>query len=242
MRLTAQLFFRQICGYGALMPKTKTTDVPPRPPTRLFLVTPAGADPALAATLEAVCRAGDVASVLIWTDPNDPKAALALAKAFVPAAQAAGAAALVRGDTQLVGRSGADGFHAEGTEEDLEAALSLQPDRIVGAAQVRSRHDAMTAGELGADYVFFGNLEPGDSRGNAPDLLLERAGWWQEIFESPCVVYAPTADLAGPLAAAGADFIAVREAVWAAPEGPEEAIRRLMASIAAARAAQETAA
>jgi thiamine-phosphate pyrophosphorylase len=223
------------------MSKTShSADAPPRPPTRLLLITPPDAGAAFAATLEAVCRAGDVASVLIWGDERDPKGYLERAKALVPVAQATGAAALVRGDTQLVGRTGADGFHADGTVEDLEAAIDMRPDRIVGAGNLRSRHDAMTAGEMDVDYVFFGNPEPGESRGNAPDLLMERAAWWQEIFQSPCVVFCPTLGLAGPLSAAGADFVALGDAIWTAPDGPVAAIAAVSRDIAMARSHAET--
>ena len=85
------------------------------------------------------------------------------------------------------------------------------------------RDEAMTAGEKGADYVMFG--EP---RGGAPamplELLLERVGWWAEIFETPCVAYAETIEAARRLARAGADFVALEEAVWEAAS-PAEALR-----------------
>ena len=70
----------------------------------------------------------------------------------------------------------------------------------------------MAAGEAGADYVMFG--EP--ARGVAPPLeaTLERVGWWAEIFQTPCVAYAASLDDVAALAAAGADFIALGEAVW----------------------------
>jgi thiamine-phosphate pyrophosphorylase len=85
------------------------------------------------------------------------------------------------------------------------------------------RDEAMTAGEMGADYVMFG--EP---RGEGPamplELLLERVGWWAEIFETPCVAYAETVEAAGRLARAGADFVALEGAVWEA-DSPAGAVR-----------------
>jgi thiamine-phosphate pyrophosphorylase len=197
-----------------------------RPPPRLFLVTPPEADAGFAPVLEGACRAGEAASVLIWSDGPDARRTLDRAKPLVAAAQAAGAAALMRGDAQLVARAGADGFHADGSEADLRAALdALRPERIVGAGNLRSRHDAMTAGEAGADYVFFGRPEPGETRGNALDLLVERAAWWQEIFETPCVVFAPALGDVAEIARAGADFVALGAALWAEPD-PVEAARR----------------
>jgi thiamine-phosphate pyrophosphorylase len=179
------------------------------------LVTPPAPPAGFEATLAAALAAGDVASVIVRLDPADPKTALALAKRLVPVAQEAGAAALLTGDTQLVGRAGADGFHCEGTAEDLAQAIEdLAPARIVGAANVRSRHDAMEAGEAEATYVFFGNLTPGETRGNADDLLLDRVAWWQPIFETPCVALATRPDMLAPLGKAGADFVALDLAVF----------------------------
>ena len=73
----------------------------------------------------------------------------------------------------------------------------------------------MTAGEVGADYVMFG--EPRRD-GCVPPLAetLERVAWWAEIFVTPCVAYAARLDDAAALAAAGADFVALGDAVWSA--------------------------
>ena len=74
----------------------------------------------------------------------------------------------------------------------------------------------MTAGEAGADYVMFG--EPRRD-GWTPPLAetAERAAWWAEIFETPCVAFAARLDDVAPLAAAGADFVALGDAIWSAP-------------------------
>jgi thiamine-phosphate pyrophosphorylase len=74
----------------------------------------------------------------------------------------------------------------------------------------------MTAGEMGADYVMFGEPHGGaQTRGLASLVsLTERVVWWAEIFETPCVAYADTIAAAGPLAEAGADFIALGDAIW----------------------------
>ncbi len=96
----------------------------------------------------------------------------------------------------------------------LSAAIkSLKPDRIVGAGSLRTRDEAMTAGEMGADYVMFGEPHEG-ARTMAWPSLTERVAWWAEIFETPCVAYADTIAAAGALADAGADFVALGEAIW----------------------------
>jgi thiamine-phosphate pyrophosphorylase len=137
---------------------------------------------------------------------------------------------LVENDARLSVRAGADGAHVAGAgPELLQALASLQPERIVGAGDLRLRDDAMSAGEAGADYVMFGEPRPD---GWTPPLAetLERVGWWAEIFETPCVAFAATLDAVAPLAAVGADFVALGDAVWNAPS-PEivvaEAMRRI---------------
>ena len=50
----------------------------------------------------------------------------------------------------------------------------------------------MSAGEAGADYLLFGEPRP-DGTIPALESVIERATWWAEIFETPCVAYAPDA-------------------------------------------------
>jgi thiamine-phosphate pyrophosphorylase len=104
----------------------------------------------------------------------------------------------------------------------------------------------MTAGELGADYVLFG--EP-DARGQRPSVeaICERLQWWAELFEPPCVGFAATCEEAHEFASAGADFVLVGDFVWADPRGAaaaladaEQAIRQADAAAPAkAKAGQE---
>ena len=78
----------------------------------------------------------------------------------MPRAQARGVAALVQNDTRIAGRVRADGVHIDTGLADLAAAVEkLRPKLIVGAGGLRSRHEAMTAGEANPDYLFFGRLD-----------------------------------------------------------------------------------
>jgi thiamine-phosphate pyrophosphorylase len=74
-----------------------------------------------------------------------------------------------------------------------------------------------------------------DETAPASDNTLERAAWWAEIFNVPAVAYAARLEEAGPLARAGADFIALGAAVFDDPRGPASAVRDAMAAIARAR-------
>jgi thiamine-phosphate pyrophosphorylase len=66
---------------------------------------------------------------------------------------------------------------------------------------------------------------------------LELLEWWAELMELPCVAIGGiTPANCGKLVAAGADFLAVCDAVWSNPEGPAAAVRAFNAAMAGARA------
>ena len=203
------------------------------PACSLYLVTPrlSTANAAhFANTFAEVLAAAPVASALVRLAPGVTGEAKTIVGPLIAAAVAADCALILENEARLAARLGADGVHVAGAGEALDEALgSLKPERIVGVGSLRMRDEAMTAGEKGADYVMFG--EP---RGGAPamalELLLERVGWWAEIFETPCVAYAETIEAAGRLARAGADFVALKEAVWEA-DSPAEAAREAYALV-----------
>jgi thiamine-phosphate pyrophosphorylase len=85
----------------------------------------------------------------------------------------------------------------------------LGPRAIVGADAGRSRHDAMSLGEAGADYVGFGIPAHVGDRGTARERQLDLVEWWSELFEVPCVALDADRDDLAALAGAGADFVAL---------------------------------
>jgi thiamine-phosphate pyrophosphorylase len=210
---------------------------PSRPPSRLYLATPAVDDPqALLGVLPDLLSAADVAAVLLRLKPADPRTLISRIKALAPVIQEQGAALLLDGHVDLVARAGADGAHLSGLEAFEEALPALKPDRIAGIGGLTTRHDSMTAGELGADYVLFG--EP-DEKGQRPSTqaICDRLQWWDEVFELPSVGFAGALEEVGAFSAAGADFILVGDFIWTAPEGPAATLRAAMEAIHKAHAA-----
>jgi thiamine-phosphate pyrophosphorylase len=197
---------------------------------RLYLITPPISDwAAYPPLLEAAIAACDVACVLLRTASDDEGAAEKAACALVPLLQKHGVACLVADDPQLAVRVNADGVHIEDTETLLQSALrALQPGHIVGAGGLQTRDAAMTAGEAGADYVMFG----GPASSEPHESIVERVAWWVEIFNVPCVGYAHDLGAVSDLVRAGADFIALGEAVFADPRGAGAALRDAARSIA----------
>jgi thiamine-phosphate pyrophosphorylase len=214
-----------------------TKPVPPRPKPRLYLATPDVDNPeSLLASLPRLLAKADVAAVLVRLKPTDHRTMIAHIKALAPAIQGKGAALLLDGHVELVARAGADGAHLTGIEALKEALPSLKPDRIAGVGGLATRHDSMAAGELGADYVLFG--EP-DASGQRPsvDAVCERLQWWDELFEPPCVGFAGAPGEVGEFAAAGADFVLVGDFIWADPRGAEAALIEAEQTIRQAHAA-----
>ena len=220
---------------------TVSKTVPPRPVPRLYLATPVVADPAsVAASLRSALAGTDVAAVLVRLKETDPRSMISAVKALAPAIQSTGAALLIDGHPELVARAGADGAHLAGLGALQEAVPNLKPDRVAGVGGLATRHDSMAAGELGADYVLFG--EP-DAKGGRPaaDAIAERLQWWAELFEPPCVGYAASREEACEFVAAGADFILVDDLIWQDARGAAAALADIGAAIRQAYAAPATA-
>ena len=222
-----------------------TKAAPPRPLPRLYLATQEVDDPAdLIASLPGLLAAADIAAVLLRLKPTDQRTMIARVKALAPVIQNGNAALLLDGHVELVARAGADGAHLTGIAALEDGLPSLKPDRIAGVGGLTTRHDSMSAGELGSDYVLFG--EP-DAKGQRPSVeaIAERLEWWAELFEPPCVGFAASREEACEFAAAGADFVLVGEFIWADPRGAaaaledvEQAIRQAYAAAGKAKAEQ----
>jgi len=210
---------------------------PKRPIPRLYLVTPAVADPAAVKdVLGASVRSGDVAAVLLRLAAADERTLMSCAKTLAPVIQDQGAALLLDGLPDIVAHVGADGAHLSDIAA-LEAALgTLKPARIAGCGGLQTRHDAMLAAEAGADYVMFGDP---DQRQHRPSLdsVLERVDWWAELFEIPCVGFAGSMEEVAPLAGAGAEFIALGDWIFDHPQGAALAVAEAASRLAPMEAA-----
>ena len=138
----------------------------------------------------------------------------AVARQQVAKAHGTGRAALLVDRLDLVAPLGADGVQLNRPAEVAAARQRLDRNELVGAMCGHSRHDAMVAGEDGADYVVFGIPGvapaggPDGEAGGGPAALVEQVAWWSEVAVLPVMVTGRfTADDARRLAEAGADFI-----------------------------------
>jgi thiamine-phosphate pyrophosphorylase len=191
-----------------------------RPACQLYLISPPAIDAAFADQLKRALDAGPVAAFQLRLKGIDDHAIAALAEPLQRVCADADVAFIINDSIGLAKRLGADGVHLGQSDGDPRAArAALGTAAQIGVTCHDSRHLAMEAGEAGADYVAFGAFyptmtKPSDHRPD-PAILT----WWQTLFGSPCVAIGGiTPDNARPLVAAGADFIAVCNAVWGGDE------------------------
>ncbi|MGH1354895.1 MAG: thiamine phosphate synthase [Thalassovita sp.] len=118
----------------------------------------------------------------------------------------------------MVERLGLDGVHlTDGARSVRKARKELGDDAIVGAYCGASRHDGMSAGESGADYVSFGPV------GQTPlfdGTVAERElfEWWSMMIEVPVVAEgALDAELIAKFSPV-TDFFGIGQEIWQADD------------------------
>jgi thiamine-phosphate pyrophosphorylase len=193
------------------------------PPSRcrLVLIVPDIADAAeQLALVAAALKGGDVASVIVPQYGLNEFDFQKSAEKLVPVIQAAGAAALIAGDSRVAARAKADGLHvAGGIEEFTEAMEKQTANFIVGGGSAKDRHTALEIGELRPDYVFFGKFD-GDFKPEAHPKNVDLGEWWASMIEIPCIVMGGTdPNSVVDVALAGVEFVALRSAVFADAAG-----------------------
>jgi thiamine-phosphate pyrophosphorylase len=203
---------------------------------RLYLITPPRID--LGSFPDALARAldaGDVACLQLRLKDTPRDELRRAIDVLRPVAQSRDVAFLLNDDAELAVQTGCDGAHLGQEDGDHARARQLLKDRTLGITCHASRHLAMEAGEMGADYVAFGAFFPTTTKEAIHRPEPEILEWWSGLFEIPCVAIGGiTAANCGPLVRAGADFLAVVSAVWNHPEGPAAGVCAMNEAIARA--------
>lgn len=189
-------------------------------PARLYLISPQDVSGTFGDRLKAALEPGIASAFQLRVKNRDEHQLARLAEPLQRICSDADVAFIVNDSIALAKRLGADGVHLgqrDGSVRDARAALG--PAAQIGRTCHDSRHLAMEAGEEGADYVAFGafyptTTKPSDYRPE-PSIL----SWWSTLFEIPCVAIGGiTPNNGRPLVEAGADFLAVCQAVWGADD------------------------
>jgi len=199
-----------------------------RDPCQLYLISPLDVGGAFPDRLARALDAGPVAAFQFRVKDVDQHQAAALAEPLQRICAERDVAFIVNDSIALAKRLGADGVHLGQDDGDpRDARRVLGPGAQIGVTVHDSKHLATEAGEAGADYVAFGAFYPTTTKEvrHRPDPAI--LDWWSTIFEIPCVAIGGiTPDNGRALVEVGADFLAVCGAVWNAPEGEAEAVRR----------------
>lgn len=191
-----------------------------RPPCQLYLVSPLDVGGSFPDRLARALDAGPVAAFQFRVKDVDQHEAAKFAEPLQRLCADREVAFIVNDSISLAKRLGADGVHlGQGDGDPREARSILGPDVQIGMTCHDSRHLAMEAGEAGADYVAFGAFYPTATKETThrpePSIL----SWWSALFELPSVAIGGIMPAnAAPLIAAGADFLAVSNAVWGGDE------------------------
>lgn len=204
-------------------------------PCRLYLISPQDVGGSFPDRLRGVADEEAIAAFQLRVKDVAEHELARLAEPLQRICADAGVAFIVNDSMQLAKRLGADGVHLGQQDGDVrEARALLGPQAQIGVTCHDSRHLAMDAGEAGADYVAFGAFYPTTTKPSPyrPDPAI--LSWWSSLFEIPCVAIGGISPSnAKPLIEAGADFLAVCQAVWSV-DNPTEVVAEFSSLLAKA--------
>ncbi|MEO1291223.1 MAG: thiamine phosphate synthase [Pseudomonadota bacterium] len=201
--------------------------------TKLYLISPPTVDlGAFAEALAEALSAGPVACVRLRLSTGDTAEWTAAVKKLLPLCHAQDVPLLVSDHYKLAAELGLDGVHLETNGSALkDAREAMDRDAIIGVSCGVSRHWGMIAGERAADYVSFGPITADSllQTGELADKSLFE--WWQTMIEIPVVAEGGVTEDGAAALAGIADFVAVSDGVWSAPDGPAAAVRRFLKAL-----------
>jgi thiamine-phosphate pyrophosphorylase len=185
----------------------------------LYAISPEMKDTArLVARIEE-CLAGGVTLVQYRAKSATPALALEQARRIGEACRANGAALIVNDSVELAVAADADGVHLGRDDMDVVKARGALRGRIIGVSCYDEPLRARAAREAGADYVAIGSVFRSATKPDAVRASLENLTAAKEISRLPLVAIGGiNLDNASLAIAAGADMVAVIEALFGAPD------------------------
>ena len=205
--------------------------MPPKDRPQITLITPpVVAFDTFPATLARVMDGVEIACLRLSLATLDPDDIGRAADACRLVAHARDVAIVIETHALFVERHGLDGIHlTDGARSVRALRKDLGADAIVGSLCRTSRHDGMTSGEAGADYVAFGPVgDTGLGLGDraARDLF----EWWSEMIEVPVIAEGGLDRALVESFAPVTDFFALGPEIWSA-EDPLTALKAILAPI-----------
>jgi len=185
----------------------------------LYAVTPGIADTGVLVARVEAALAGGAAMIQYRAKDAPRELAIAQAKRLAALCRDHGVPLVVNDSVELALEAGADGVHLGRDDGDAREARRKMPRAILGVSCYADPERARAAASAGADYVAIGSVfasstKPGAVR--APLELLARA---REAEGVPVAAIGGITPANAPQAiAAGADMVAVINAVFDAPD------------------------
>jgi thiamine-phosphate pyrophosphorylase len=198
---------------------------------RIYLVTPPVFDletypDALARVLDST----DIACLRLDMASKDETDIARAADTLREVTHARDVALVITDHVLMVERLGLDGVHlTDGARTVRFARKTLGADAIVGSFCGALRHDGLSAGESGADYISFGPVGAtplGDGTVADKDLFQ----WWSDVVEVPVVAEGGlTLELIATLAPI-TDFFGIGDEIWSTDD-PQSTLSDLIAAM-----------
>lgn len=198
---------------------------------QLYLITPPVVDLDVFPTvLSRLLDAQDIACLRLSLATQDEDAILRSGDALREIAHARDIPLVIEDHVLMVERLGLDGVHlSDATRPVRKLRKDMGADAIIGCFCGSKRHEAMTAGEAGADYVSFGPVGA-SALGTGDQAARELFEWWSTMIELPVVAEgALSRDLVESLAPV-TDFFAIGAEIWG-QEDPLAALNDLVAPL-----------
>ncbi len=197
---------------------------------QLYLITPTEIDlSAFADTLGSVLDSHAAACVRLALATKDEDKLSRAVDTLRAVTDARDVALVIADHTLLAERLGLDGVHLSDAARSVRHARKvLGPDAIVGSFCGGSRHDGMSAGEAGADYVAFGPVrETALFDGDIAEADMFQ--WWSEVIEVPCVAEGQLDLKMIAQLAPITDFFGIGDEIWGSDD-PAAALSALWAA------------
>ncbi|MGR3467473.1 MAG: thiamine phosphate synthase [Shimia sp.] len=184
---------------------------------QLYLITPPQIELSRFPGLLAECLdAVPIACVRLSLATTDADALSRAADAIRGTCHERDIACVIGAHVGMVERLGLDGVHlSDGARSVRKARKALGEDAIIGAFCGTSRHDGMTAGEIGADYISFGPVHDELGGETAPEDMF---AWWSDMIELPVVAEGGLSPAHVAALAPHVDWFAFGPEVWQADD------------------------
>lgn len=195
---------------------------------QIYLISPSDFELSVfAGRLSAVLDRHPVSCFRLAMASSDEDQVIRAADALRDICHARDIAMVIDAHVQLVTRLGLDGVHlGDGARQVGKLRRELGEDVIIGAYCGNSRHDGMSAGEAGADYVSFGPVSQ-SALGSGAIAEADLFAWWSEMIEIPVVAEGGVTALAVSELSAHADFIGIGPEIWDSDQ-PAERLAQIL--------------